>query len=263
MLHIIFKVVPAAILLPCTNLVVKLTYKIIPKQKHEDAARLEYIDVNLVGNPSVSLLQIRSEVDRMSRLVFENVDLAMDGVMNNEVRNAKVITENETVIDYLTDAISDYLVKFNVQELSPQEAMYVNRVFQTLSDMERIGDYAEHLLHVNERCTEKKLAYSDVAKKELQELYDNVKELYSCATTRFYSQDIGIAELTHLARLERENRRRAKQAQQNHMDRLRSGECSVEAGIMFGEVLNSLNRIGGHSINIAEAATSHQNGKMF
>ena len=263
MVHILFKVVSAAVLLPCTNLVVKLTYKIIPKQRHEDAARLEYIDVNLVGNPSVSLLQVRSEVDRMSALVFENVDLAMDGILSNEVRSAKEITENEAVIDYLTDAISDYLVKFNVQELSPQEAMYVNRVFQTLSDMERIGDYAEHLLHVNERCAEKKLTYSDVAKSELQELYGNVKGLYFTATARFHSQDIGIGELTHLARLERENRKKAKQAQQNHMDRLRAGECSVEAGIMFGEVLNSLSRIGGHSINIAEASTSQQNAKIF
>ena len=261
MVHILFKVVSAAILLPCTNLVVKLTYQIIPKQKHEEAARLEYIDVNLVGNPSVALLQIRSEVDRMSKLVLENVDLAMNGVINNEVRSPETITENEAVIDYLTDAISDYLVKFNVQELSAQEAMYVNRVFQTLSDMERIGDYAEHLLHINQRCTEKKLVYSEEAKEELQELYNNVKELYTRATARFYSQDIGIAELTRLARLERDNRRRTKQVQQNHMNRLRAGACSVEAGIMFGEVLNSLNRIGGHSINIAEAAASQQNGQ--
>lgn len=263
MVHILFKVISAAILLPCTNLVVKLTYKIIPKQRHEDAARLEYIDVNLVGNPSVSILQVRSEVDRMSKLVAESIDMAMDGVLNNEVRNAKTITENEAVIDYLTDAISDYLVKFNVQELSTQEAMYVNRVFQALSDMERIGDYAEHLLHVNERCTEKKLTYSNVARSELMELFNSVKALYSSATARFYSQDIGIDELKHLARMEREIRKKAKQDQQNHMDRLRAGECSVEAGLMFGEVLNSLSRIGGHSINIAEAATVQQSEKMF
>ena len=258
-IHILFKVVSAAILLPCTNLVVKLTYKLVPKQKHEDAARLEYIDVNLVGNPSVSLLQIRNEVDRMSKLVADNINLAMDGVLNNEVRNAKTITENEVVIDYLTDAISDYLVKFNVHELSTQEATYVNRVYQALNDLERIGDYAEHLLHVNERSTEKNLAYSEVARSEAMELYGNVKELYSNATARFYSQDIGIDELKHLAKLERENRKKTKQAQQNHMDRLRAGECSAEAGIMFGEVLNSLNRIGGHSINIAEAAVAQRN----
>ena len=258
-IHILFKAVSAAILLPCTNLVVKLTYKLVPKQKHEDAARLEYIDVNLVGNPSVSLLQIRNEVDRMSKLVGDNINLAMDGVLNNEVRNAKSFTVNEAVIDYLTDAISDYLVKFNVHELSTQEATYVNRVYQALNDLERIGDYAEHLLHVNERSTEKNLAYSEVARSEAMELYGNVKELYSNATARFYSQDIGIDELKHLAKLERENRKKTKQAQQNHMDRLRAGECSAEAGIMFGEVLNSLNRIGGHSINIAEAAVAQRN----
>lgn len=253
-IHILFKVVAAAVLLPCTNLVVKLTYKLIPKQKHEDAARLEFIDVNLVGNPSVSLLQIRSEVDRMAKLVEENMSLAMEAIMAGEPRNAQTIEENESVIDYLTDAISDYLVKFNVQELSTTDANYVRRVFQALSDLERIGDYAEHLLHISERCTEKNLAYSDTARDEVMELYENVKQLYTSAVARFYSQDLGIDALKHLARLERENRKKAKQAQQNHMDRLRSGECSAEAGIMFGEVLTSLNRVGGHSINIAEAA---------
>lgn len=257
--HILFKVVAAAILLPCTNLVVKLTYKLIPKQKHEDAARLEFIDVNLVGNPSVSLLQIRSEVDRMAKLVEENLSLAMEGILAGEPRHVETITENEGVIDYLTDAISDYLVKFNVQELSATDANYVRRVFQALSDLERIGDYAEHLLHISERCTEKSLTYSDTARQEVTELYDNVKQLYSTAVARFHTQDLGIDSLKHLARLERENRKKTKQAQQNHMDRLRAGECSAEAGIMFGEVLTSLNRVGGHSINIAEAAVAqHQ-----
>ena len=258
--HILFKVVAAAILLPCTNLVVKLTYKLIPKQKHEDAARLEFIDVNLVGNPSVSLLQIRSEVDRMAKLVEENLSLAMECILSGEPRHAETITENEGVIDYLTDAISDYLVKFNVQELSTTDANYVRRVFQVLGDLERIGDYAEHLLHLSERCTEKSLTYSDIARQEVSDMYDNVKQLYSAAVARFHAQDLGIDSLKHLARLERENRKKAKQAQQNHMDRLRAGECSAEAGIMFGEVLTSLNRVGGHSINIAEAAVAqHQN----
>lgn len=38
MIHIIFKVVAALILLPCTDLVVKFTYKMVPKQTHEDSA---------------------------------------------------------------------------------------------------------------------------------------------------------------------------------------------------------------------------------
>ena len=120
--------------------------------------------------------------------------------------------------------------------------------------LERIGDYAEHLVHISERCTEKNLAYSGPARNEVIELYNNVRKLFSAATARFHSQDLTLDQLKHLAKLERDNRKKVKQAQQNHMERLRAGECSAEAGIMFSEVLISLNRVGGHSINIAEAA---------
>lgn len=258
-LHIVFKVVAAAILLPCTNLVVKLTYKLVPKQTHEDACRLQYIDANLVGNPSVSLLQIRSELERMTKLVEKNIELAMEGIMHNRMMNEKEIVENESVIDYLTDAISDYLVKFNVLELNDREAAYVKRVFQVLSDLERIGDYAEHLLHVNERSTEKNLEYSQEAREEVKEIYENAMQLYRRAVAEFYTQDISLDELKRLSRLDRTIRKQTKESQQNHMDRLRAGACSAESGIMFGEVLNSLNRIGGHSINIAEAAARGNN----
>ena len=182
------------------------------------------------------------------------MSLAMQGVLTGETKDAKTISENESVIDYLTDAISDYLVKFNVQELSDNEANYVRRVFQVLSDLERIGDYAEHLLHLTERCAEKGLSYTPAARSEVESLYENVRKLYDDAIARFRSQDLSIDELKHLARLERENRKMVKQAQQSHMDRMRAGECSAEAGIVFTEILISLSRVGGHSINVAEAS---------
>lgn len=257
-IHIIFKVVAAAVLLPCTSLVVKMTYKLVPKQTHEDACRLQYIDANLEGNPSVSLIQIRKEVERMAELVNTNIHLAMDGIMNNEVRHEKEITENESVIDYLTDAVSNYLVKFNVQQLSQTEAVYVNRVYQVLNDLERIGDYAEHLLHNMERSAEKNLVYSEAAKAELTGIYEDVKNLYERSNAAFSTQNLGIDELKRLSRANREIRKLTKQSQQNHMDRLRSGECSVEAGIIFGDVLNALNRIAGHTINIAEVSTAQR-----
>lgn len=255
-IHIIFKIVAACILLPCTSLVVKLTYKFVPKQTHEDACRLEYIDVNLVGNPSVSLLQVRAEVNRMTKMVGENLQIAMDGVLSNTVPDGKKIIENEEVIDFLTDSICDYLVKFNVRELSPVDAAYVNRTYQALNDLERIGDYAEHLFHVMERSTEKKIIYSEEARQELSKIYQNVVELYSRAASEYMGQDIPIDELKRLTRLDREIRKATKTAQQNHMERLRAGNCTAEAGIMYGEVLNSLNRVGGHSINIAEASVA-------
>lgn len=256
--HIIFKVVSAVVLLPLTNQVVKLTYLLIPKQKHEDACRLEFIDVNLVGSPSVTLLQIRNEVERMAGLVRTNIQLSMEALLSGKVADAKQIEDNESVIDYLTDAISDFLVKLNVQEMSDRDAQYVNRVFQTLSDLERIGDYAEKLLHLTEQQEEKNVTYSASAMQELTVINDNATQLFDHAVAAFYQQSLHLDELKRMAKTQRTIRKLTNQSQLNHMERLRTGDCSVEAGILFGEILNSLNRIGGHAINIAEASTLPQ-----
>ena len=256
--HIIFKVVSAAVLLPLTNQVVKLTYLLVPKQKHEDACRLEYIDVHLVGSPSVTLLQIRNEVERMAELVRTNIQLSTSALLSSRVAEAKPIEDNEAVIDYLTDAISDFLVKLNVREMNDGDAQYVNRVFQTLSDLERIGDYAEKLLHLTEQQEEKKVVYSASALQELAVINDNATQLFDDAVAGFYRQDVHLDQLKRMAKTQRQLRKLTNQSQLNHMERLRTGQCSVEAGILFGEILNSLSRIGGHSINIAEAATLPQ-----
>ena len=256
--HIIFKVVSAAVLLPLTNQVVKLTYLLVPKQKHEDACRLEYIDVHLVGSPSVTLLQIRNEVERMAGLVRTNIQLSTSALLSSRVADAKPIEDNEAVIDYLTDAISDFLVKLNVREMNDGDAQYVNRVFQTLSDLERIGDYAEKLLHLTEQQEEKKVVYSASALQELAVINDNATQLFDDAVAGFYRQDVHLDQLKRMAKVQRQLRKLTNQSQLNHMERLRTGQCSVEAGILFGEILNSLSRIGGHSINIAEAATLPQ-----
>ena len=256
--HFLFKVVSAAVLLPLTNQVVKLTYLLVPKQKHEDACRLEYIDVHLVSSPSVTLLQIRNEVERMAGLVRTNIQLSTSALLSSRVADAKPIEDNEAVIDYLTDAISDFLVKLNVREMNDGDAQYVNRVFQTLSDLERIGDYAEKLLHLTEQQEEKKVVYSASALQELAVINDNATQLFDDAVAGFYRQDVHLDQLKRMAKAQRQLRKLTNQSQLNHMERLRTGQCSVEAGILFGEILNSLSRIGGHSINIAEAATVPQ-----
>lgn len=255
--HIVFKVISAVVLLPLTRSVVKLTYLLIPKQKHEDACRLEFIDVNLIS-PSVTTLQIRNEVARMSELVRTNIDLAMGALLEGKPLQPKKTEDNETVIDYLTDAISDFLVKLNVQEMSTQTSRYVNHVFQALGDLERIGDYAEQLQNQAERQREKNITYSAKAMEELQEIYDDASQLFNWAVSAFYQQNMNLDELKRMAKLQRKIRRLTNQSKTNHMERLRQGECGVEAGIIFSEILNCLNRIGGHAINIAEAATVPQ-----
>ena len=102
------------------------------------------------------------------------------------------------------------------------------------------------------------MIYSASALQELAVINDNATQLFDDAVAGFYRQDVHLDQLKRMAKTQRQLRKLTNQSQLNHMERLRTGQCSVEAGILFGEILNSLSRIGGHSINIAEAATVPQ-----
>ena len=93
---------------------------------------------------------------------------------------------------------------------------------------------------------------------ELTVINDNATQLFDHAVAAFYQQSLHLDELKRMAKTQRTIRKLTNQSQLNHMERLRTGDCGVEAGILFGEILNSLNRIGGHAINIAEASTLPQ-----
>jgi phosphate:Na+ symporter len=176
--------------------------------------------------------------------------------MSKDMKYSKRIHDNEEVIDFLTGAISDYLVHINVNELSDRDSKYITHVYRALNDLERIGDYALIIAGLTEKCIDQNVVYTDAARGELEEIYQKAMTLYEEAAASFLHQYMTMEHLAELTKLQREISKMANQSQVNHMSRMRDGECSAESGLVFVEVLNSLSRVGGHSINIAEASVA-------
>ena len=249
--HILFKVVTGLILLPMTNLVVKLTYKIFPKQAHESAFRLEYIDKNMVGNPSVIIVQISKEVERVGELVKNNLAIACKGLIEHDLSTANEIRENEEVVDYLTNEITTYITKVNGMRLPVGAAGKLSNAFKAMNELEQIGDHAVKILLQNEKCVDLKLTYSPEAVEEFRSIYEQDDLLFSESMKKLLGGENTITEEqareTQLVISEM-----SAEAQSNHMDRLRDGKCSFDQGLTFVESLNSLSRIANHLTCIAE-----------
>ena len=249
--HILFKVVTGLILLPMTNLVVKLTYKIFPKQAHESAFRLEYIDKNMVGNPSVIIVQISKEVERVGELVKNNLAIACKGLIEHDLSTANEIRENEEVVDYLTNEITTYITKVNGMRLPVGAAGKLSNAFKAMNELEQIGDHAVKILLQNEKCVDLKPTYSSEAVEEFRLIYEQDDLLFSESMKKLLGGENTITEEqareTQLVISEM-----SAEAQSNHMDRLRDGKCSFDQGLTFVESLNSLSRIANHLTCIAE-----------
>lgn len=254
--HILFKVATGVILLPMVNLVVKWTYMIIPKQAHESAFRLEYIDPNMVGSPAVLSLQVGREVERMARIVKENLVNSAEGLMNHDLSTANSIRENEQVIDYLASEITDYLTKVNALELPASVSQYMGCAFHVINDLEQIGDHTIKIMQQNEKCVEGGHEYSEAAKEELREIYQLDLELLDATMKLFRERNITPEAWLAIRKRERKIIKKAAKAQTNHMERLRQKECTFQQGLTFVEALNSFLRIVNHTVNIAEASGS-------
>lgn len=254
--HIIFKVVTGVILLPLVNVVVKWTYRIIPKQAHESAFRFEYIDPNMVGSPAVLSLQVGREVERMCDMVRKNVSDAAEGLIQNDIMSANVIREREQVIDYLASEITDYLTKVNALQLQQSVSNYMGCVFHVINDLEQIGDHAIKILVQTEKCVEMGQAYSQAAQDELRQIYQMDMDLLDKTMKLFRGQRPTPESWLDMKLQERTIMKLAVKAQSNHMERLQEKTCTFEQGLTFIESLNSLMRIVNHVMNIAEASGS-------
>ena len=250
--HILFKVVTGIILLPLVNLVVKWTYKLVPKQAHESAFRLEYIDPNMVGSPSVIQLQVGKEVERMKNIVKDNLQKASDGLINNDLKNANAIRDGEEIVDYLASEITSFLTKVNELELPNSVSKYMGCVYHVINDLEQIGDHAVKILMQTERNVEMGNGYSEEARMELTGICQADIELLDECMEVFADTSITLEEWMQILKRERRIVKNASKAQTNHMDRVKEKTCKMEQGLTFVEALNSYLRIANHSENIAE-----------
>ena len=250
--HILFKVVTALVLLPLTNQVVKLTYSFIPKQAHESAFRLEYIDKNLVGNPNVTILQVSKEIGRMVDLIRDSFKTAIDGLATGDLSADGKIRDNEEVLDFLTGEISSYLMQANNRRLPYNVAHFMGSCFQAINDLEQIGDHCVKIWVQNEKNVDAKISYSDQAIQELIHIADECSRLLDEVMPHFLDRTLTEDMYRDIRSKETDIVRDANIAEAGHLKRVHDGDCTFEQGLTFIEALNSINRIANHLSSIAE-----------
>ncbi|MDO4805012.1 MAG: Na/Pi cotransporter family protein [Lachnospiraceae bacterium] len=251
--HIMFKLATGIVLLPLTNLVVKMTYRLLPKQAHESSLRLQYIDKTIVAAPSVMVIQVSKEVGRVVDMVRQNLVDACEGITQQKVIEARRIRDNEETIDFLTGEIVDYISKANTIEMPEEESGYLAAAFQGMNDIEQIGDHACKLLDQNERCVEGKITFSETACAEFRLIYQEIVYMLDRVIDKFNSDMLDEDFVEKTRKEEIAIKRMCAEAQDNHMKRMNNGECGFDQGLAFVEELNSLNRIANHLTSMAES----------
>ena len=144
----LFKTFQCLILLPCSGGLVKLVRFLIPEGEEEcgDTERkLMYIGKNRRFMESTAIIDIVHEIERMARMVQDNLIMSMDALLYDKLENVEKIQQQELYIDYLSSEITEYLVETNKYQLPLSDAARIGGLFHVVIDVERIGDHAENI----------------------------------------------------------------------------------------------------------------------
>lgn len=248
--HTIFKVFQVIILFPFAKWLVKITYFFVPGEDQKaDGHQLQYISMSNVI-PSTAMYEAVCEIKRMGALAQKNMRIAMDALLNGDDKKIEEVFELENEVDYLSGAITDYLVKVNQQAVPIDDAKHIDGYFHVVSDLERISDHAENIAEFAQSKKRDNITFSDKAVEELKEMFDKVDQTITYAVDTFTQQT--EEHLHEIVRLENEVDDLEKRAQLAHVKRIYNNECSPKA-MIFSDLVHNLERVSDHATNIAFA----------
>ena len=247
--HSCFNVICTALLLPCGGLLEKLAIRLVPDGPQEKAEQPVELDERLLATPPLALQQCRAVAEEMAACAAEALNRGLDAFSAYTPELAEGIRRDEKRCDRYEDALGTYLVRLSTQQMGAAESEEATELLKTIGDFERISDHAVNVLESAEELRTKGLTFSKTAQRELDVLSKAVRDILALALRAFREQDMDAAG--QVEPLEQVIDGLKEQMRTRHILRLQQGQCSIETGFVWCDLLTDLERTSDHCSNIA------------
>ena len=254
MFHTIFNVITVIIMLPLTNLSVKLVCKILPDKKKKDeqpAEHFYYIDEHMLSTPPIAVQQTKNEIVNMAEIALHNYDLACDVICTLDYSKIEKFRQNENELNFLNKEIARFVVKLSKLEMNDADHNYLATTFHTITDLERVGDYAENIIEYADKLKESDQKFSGVAISEVRNLQSRINDLFQKVMKAYVNSDAASLDEANVIEDEIDDITEAMGA--NHIERLRAGDCTPDVGAQYLSLASNSERVADHFINVGKS----------
>ncbi len=246
--HSAFNITATLMLLPFGRLLGKLA-TVTVRDKSGTAEKTALFDERLLATPAVAIDRAKAVASEMADLSLSSVRRSVGMLDAYSTADMESVTKDEDKADVLEDEIGSYLLKISGRELSAEDNLEVTKLLHMIGDLERLSDHAVNLAESSREMYEKKVAFSDSAKRELDVMTSAVKEIIDIALRSFKENDVELAKTVEPLETVIDNLQ--SDIRLNHIARLKRNECTVELGFILSDLLTNLERIADHCSNIA------------
>ena len=256
--HSVFNVLCTILLLPMAGFLEKLAQRVVPDAK-EPEVRTE-LDERLLVTPPLALENCRKVSITMAETSAAALKEGLICLRSYDSALAEAIREKESKTDYYEDILGTYLVKLSGSQISENDSSEATKLLKVIGDFERISDHALNLLESAEELQQKGLAFTESAAGELEILSAAINEILDLSTNAFIYNDLESA--SKVESLEQVIDGLKEQMRTRHILRLQQGECSIDAGFVWSDLLTNLERTSDHCSNIAGCVLDMAQNKL-
>lgn len=248
--HTLFNLINVIILIPFAKFIVNIAIKLVPDKDEKEIKETKYLDERMLETPSIALGNVVKEIVSMGNQAKESLKNAINSFLDQDNEKALKCLEQEKNINKLQKHILNYLLKLSKCPLDDNERELVDLMFNTVNDIERIGDHAENIAELAQSSMDSSINLSSQSQTETKEIYDKVLLSIEYAIKALQENDQVLAQ--KVLEIENEVDAMDKSFRSNHMLRLNQSKCSVDSGVLYLDLLSNLERIADHSLNIAQ-----------
>ena len=251
-IHSLFNIVTTLILLPFSKKLVRLAELTIRDKKDEKddgAMDVQVLDERLFTTPTVAIERAREVTCDLAGLSKDALKKAIEALDQYSDETDAFVRKTEEKTDIYEDRLGTYLIRLSSKELSIQGSREISEMLHSITDFERIADHSVNLLETAKEIYGKKVVFSVEATGELHLLESAVMEIVDMATAAFAAEDLKIAQ--RVEPLEQVIDKLCAKLKTRHVERLKNGECTMEQGFIFIDLLTNCERVADHCSNIA------------
>ncbi len=250
-IHTGFNILSTVILIPFVKAIEKVALSVIKgkKQKEEKDETFAHLDERFLSIPSFAIDNSRHLVCDMALLAQRAFEDAIALTKNYDKKLIEEIEKKEKEVDRYEDKISSYLVKVSGVNLSAKDSREVTELLHCIGDIERISDHALNIAEAATEMHEKEMEFSDAAKKDMEVISTATNEILILAVQALLQNNLEIAK--KVEPLEQVIDGLKRHIKNNHIKRLKEGNCTVEYGFVLSDLLTNYERISDHCSNIA------------
>lgn len=245
--HTLFNIINTFVLIPFKKPIMRLC-EIMVKSSNEKTHTV-FLDERLFTNSALAVSECHRLTNEMAEYARTSLIKSIGLISSYDGETVNYIKETESLIDKYEDKLGTYLVRLSNNELSENLSHSIARMLHSIGDFERIGDHALNICKVAEEMHNKGISFSDEAKREIAVITNAVTEILNMTVDSFVNDDIETA--SHVEPLEQVIDKLNKRLKARHVTRLQNGECTIELGFVFTDLLTNYERVSDHCSNIA------------